>query len=217
MSIAMSNDTRVTIGVMASGRGSNFAALLQRQSENYFRQARIECLVSNRPAAPALDLARDAGLEAYAVQPRDFETAEAYEQQIVQLFDRHNINFLLLAGYMKILGPTILNKYAGRIINIHPSLLPAFPGLGAQRQALEHGVRVSGCTVHFVDDGLDSGPIIAQRAVPVMPGDTEEDLSLRILVEEHELFSRCVKAITEYPWRIDGRRVIFSDRNPESP
>ncbi len=213
----MTNDTPAVIGVMASGRGSNFAALLQRQTENYFQNAKIACLISNRPAAPVLDLAQEAGIAAYPVPPGDFDSLEVYEREIVRLFDQHEINWLVLAGYMKIVGPTILTRYGGQIINIHPSLLPAFPGLNAQRQALDYGVRVSGCTVHFVDDGLDSGPIIAQRSVPVMPGDTEEDLSARILVEEHELFPRCVRAITEYAWKLEGRRVVFEDRNPGSP
>lgn len=213
----MNNTDRAAIGVLASGRGSNFAALLQHQSENYFKNAWIECLISNRPSAPALELAREAEVPGYAVKPKDFDTAETYEADIVRLMDQHQVDMVLLAGYMKILGSTILKRYSGRIINIHPSLLPSFPGLNAQKQALEHGVRISGCTVHFVDGGLDSGPIIAQRAVPVLPCDTEDDLSARILVEEHELFPRCVKAITERPWKIDGRRVVFLDRDAELP
>jgi phosphoribosylglycinamide formyltransferase-1 len=206
---------RAAIGVLASGRGSNFAALLQRQTDHYFNNARIECLVSNRSSAPALDLAREADVAAYAVKPKDYADAAAYEAEIVRIMEQHNVEMLLLAGYMKILGPTLLDQFDGRIINIHPSLLPSFPGLNAQQQALEYGVRVSGCTVHFVDAGLDSGPIIAQRSVPVLPNDTEDDLSARILVEEHELFSRCVKAITERPWKIEGRRVVFLDRDGE--
>lgn len=207
----MFENKEAVIGVMASGRGSNFAALLQRQTDGYFKNARMVCLVSNKPTAPALELAREAGITAHAVKPRDFESPAAYEQEIIRLFDEHNINLLLLAGYMKIVGPAILERYGSAIINIHPSLLPAFPGLNAQKQAVEYGVRVSGCTVHFVDDGLDSGPIIAQRAVPVLPDDTEDDLAERILVQEHDLFSRCVKAVTEHPWKIEGRRVIFTE------
>lgn len=213
----MNNTDRAAIGVLASGRGSNFAALLQRQSEGYFRNARIECLVSNRATAPVLELARDADIPGYAVRPKEFPDAEAYESEIIKLMDQHNVNLVLLAGYMKIIAPTILTRYDGKIINIHPSLLPSFPGLHAQKQALDYGVKFSGCTVHFVDAGLDSGPIISQRAVPVMPADSEDDLSARILVEEHELFSRCVKAITERPWKIDGRRVVFLDRAGELP
>lgn len=213
----MNENKFATFGVLASGRGSNFAALLQRQGEGYFENARMVCLVSNKPSAPALELAREAGLDAYGLSPRDFPSAEAYEAEIIRLLDQHGVDWLILAGYMKIVGPAILQRYQGRIINIHPSLLPAFPGLHAQRQALEHGVRYSGCTVHFVDEGLDSGPIIGQRSVPVMPGDAEDDLSARILVEEHELFSTCVKAITERPWHIDGRRVVFLDDFDEFP
>lgn len=211
----MNDKPRVAIGILASGRGSNFAALLQRQTDNYFKNATIKCLISNREKAPALDLARDARVDAHAVLPKSFNSSGEYEAEIVRIFNTHNIDLLLLAGYMKIVGPTILDRYDGHIINIHPSLLPSFPGLHPQQQALDHGISISGCTVHFVDDGLDSGPIIAQRAVPVLPTDTEDDLSARILVEEHELFSRCVRAITEYTWKIEGRRVVFPDRYPD--
>jgi len=211
----MSFPDRAAIGVLASGRGSNFAALLKHNRNGAFNNADFACLVSNRPSAPALELAREADISAYAVRPKDYETAETYEQEIVRLLDSHGVNLLLLAGYMKIVGPTILNRYEGRIINIHPSLLPSFPGLHSQQQAIEHGVRVSGCTVHFVDSGLDSGPIIGQRTVPVLQDDDEETLSTRILEQEHELFARCVGAITERPWRIEGRRVLFLDGNNE--
>jgi phosphoribosylglycinamide formyltransferase-1 len=211
----MTDKKPAAFGVLASGRGSNFAALLKKQQEGYFGNAELKCLISNRPSAPALDTAREGGMAAYAVKPKDFTTAEAYEQEIVRLFDEHGVDWLILAGYMKIVGATILERYDGRIINIHPSLLPSFPGLHAQQQAFEHGVRFSGCTVHFVDAGLDSGPIIGQRCVPVLADDTEETLSERILVQEHELFARCVKAITERPWHIEGRRVVFEDRSAE--
>lgn len=212
----MSTD-KLKCGVLASGRGSNFAALLQSQNEGFFQQAEIVCLISNNPEAPALELAREAGLQAHCLRPKDFDTLRAYEQDIVRIFDELKIDWLLLAGYMKIVGPTILSRYDGRILNIHPSLLPAFPGLNGQQQALDYGVRFSGCTVHLVDSGLDSGPIIGQRCVPVFPEDTEEDLSARILVQEHELFSACVKAITERPWKVDGRRVVFLDDYQEFP
>lgn len=202
------------IGVLASGRGSNFATLLRRAAEGYLPQAQFVCLASNRPTAPALEIARAAGIAAYPIRPADFTAPEAYEQEIVRVMDSHGVEFLILAGYMKIVGPTILDRYAGRIINIHPSLLPAFPGLHAQEQAWQYGVRFAGCTVHFVDAGLDSGPIIGQRVVPVLPEDTADDLSARILEQEHELFPNCVKAITERPWKIDGRRVIFTDGQP---
>ena len=203
------------IGVLASGRGSNFAALLDRWKSGYFENADFKCLISNKQNAPALDVARSADLPAFAVVPRDYATPIAYETEIVRLFDEHAVNMVVLAGYMKIIGSTILDRYDGRIVNIHPSLLPSFPGLHAQQQALEYGVRHSGCTVHFVDAGLDSGPIIGQRTVPVLPGDSEDDLSERILQQEHELFARCVRAITTRPWQIEGRRVVFLDNSPE--
>lgn len=207
--------SHAAIGVMASGRGSNFSALISNQNDGYFTNASIVCLVSNRLTAPALATARDAGIPAYPVAPKQYESARAYEEEITRVFDSHGVNLVVLAGYMKLVGPTLLEKYHGRIINIHPSLLPSFPGLNSQEQAFNYGVRFSGCTVHLVDEGLDSGPIIGQRVVPVLPEDTADDLSARILTQEHELLPRALKAITERPWEIQGRRVVFLDDNPE--
>ncbi|MGI8905611.1 MAG: phosphoribosylglycinamide formyltransferase [Candidatus Sumerlaeaceae bacterium] len=199
----------INIGVLASGRGSNFAALLKHQEQGYFEKARLACLVSNIPSAGALQIATDAGLPALCIRPKEYTLPQQYEAALVAEMDQHSVEWLALAGYMKIVGPTLLGRYPDRIINIHPSLLPAFPGLHAQRQALEHGVRVSGCTVHFVDAGMDTGPIIGQRSVPVHTLDTEAMLSARILEQEHQLYAECLKSITERPWHLDGRRVIF--------
>jgi phosphoribosylglycinamide formyltransferase-1 len=132
-----------------------------------------------------------------------------YEQAIIAELDKHQVEWLALAGYMKIVGPTLLARYPQRIINIHPSLLPSFPGLHAQRQALEYGVKVAGCTVHFVDAGVDTGPIIGQRSVAVHPRDTEDTLSARILEQEHQLYAESLKRVTELSWRIEGRTVVF--------
>jgi len=200
----------MNVGVLASGRGSNFAALLARQSEGYFDRARLACLVSNIPTAPALDIARENGLVAYAVPPKSFPTPAAYETEIIRLLEQHQVEWVVLAGYMKIVGDTLLNRFPQRIINIHPSLLPSFPGLHAQRQAFEYGVRFTGCTVHFVDRGVDTGPIIGQRVVPVHADDSESTLSARILEQEHQLFAESLKFVTEHTWRIQGRRVIFT-------
>lgn len=197
------------VGVLASGRGSNFKALLQKQQEGYFLRARIVCLISNVTGAPALDIARQADLAAYSPVPKTFQTSAAYEQELIRLLEQHGVEWLVLAGYMKIVGPALLERFKERIINIHPSLLPAFPGLHGQRQALDYGVRIAGCTTHFVDAGVDTGPIIGQRAVPVLPEDTEETLSNRILEQEHQLFPEALKLVTEQPWHINGRRVVF--------
>jgi phosphoribosylglycinamide formyltransferase-1 len=203
------NGNIVRVGVLASGRGSNFAALLRHQESGYFQSARIVALVSNVSTAGALEAARNAGMAADFISPKQFGSAAEYEQAIIDAMEQHQVEWLVLAGYMKIVGNTLLRRYPQRILNIHPSLLPSFPGLHAQQQALEHGVRVSGCTVHFVDSGMDTGPIIGQRAVPVLPDDTEDTLSSRILEQEHQLYAESLKRVTEEPWRIEGRRVIF--------
>ena len=196
-------------GILLSGRGSNFAALLRHERDGMFGRARIACVVSNVPSAAGLGLARDAGLPAIALDPATFPTRRAYEQEVVAALEAHGVEWVCLAGYMKIVGATLLGRYPQRVLNIHPSLLPSFPGLHAQRQALDHGVCVSGCTVHFVDAGMDTGPVIGQRAVPVMQDDTEDSLSGRILREEHQLYAECLKRVTEQPWELRGRRVVF--------
>ena len=197
------------VGILLSGRGSNFAALLRHERDGMFARARIACVVSNVPSAAGLALAREAGLPAVAIDPAAFPNRRAYEQEVVSALEAHGVEWVCLAGYMKIVGPTLLGRYPQRVLNIHPSLLPSFPGLHAQKQALEHGARVSGCTVHFVDAGMDTGPIIGQRAVPVMQDDTEDTLSERILREEHRLYAECLKRVTEEPWELRGRRVVF--------
>lgn len=200
----------VNVGVLASGRGSNFAALLKAQQAGQFHSAWLCCLLSNKPDAGALEIAREAGLPAISISPKDYATGADYEQAIVRVLEEHRVEWLVLAGYMKIVGPTILERFPNRILNIHPALLPCFPGLHSQQQALEYGVRVSGCTVHFVDAGMDTGPIIGQRTVPVLADDCEDTLSARILEQEHQLYAECLKRVTEQPWRIEGRRVVFT-------
>lgn len=213
----LSELSTVNLGVLASGRGSNLEAIVRAQGAGHFSRARVAVVVSNRPDARALDIARDAGIPAVTVLPRDFPSAADYERRIQDVLVEHGTHFVVLAGYMKILGSVLLDAFPHRIINIHPSLLPAFPGLHAQRQALEYGVRFSGCTVHFVDDGVDSGPIIAQRIVPVLPGDTEETLSARILAQEHELMPAVIKLLTEHRWTLRGRIFELLDENPLWP
>lgn len=199
----------IRVGVLASGRGSNFEALLRKEREGYFERVRFACLVSNVPSARALDVAREAGIPAEAVVPRSFASKDDYERAIIEVLERHGCSFLVLAGYMRIVGPVLLSRFPERIVNIHPALLPSFPGLHSQQQALDYGVRISGCTVHFVDAGTDTGPIIGQRAVPVLPEDTEDALSARILEQEHQLFAESLKRVTEEPHQIVGRNVRF--------
>lgn len=207
----------IRIGVLASGRGSNLAAILRAQQAGQFAKARIVVVASNIASARALDIARDAGIPAVTVLPKEYASPADYERAMLAAIQEHGVDLVVLAGYMKLLGPVLLEGFPHRIINIHPSLLPAFPGLCAQRQALEYGVRFSGCTVHFVDAGVDSGPVIGQRMVPVLPGDTEESLSTRILAQEHELFPAMIKLLTEHRWRLNGRIFELLDETPLWP
>lgn len=214
-SLLPDNGCSCSVGVLASGRGSNFAALLRQQQDGYFANASISCLISNVSTAPAITVASDAGIPAYPVLPKSFASLIEYETEIIRLLDQHEVKWLILAGYMKIVGRTLLDRFPLRIINIHPSLLPAFPGLHGQKQALDYGVRFAGCTAHFVDAGVDTGPIIGQRVVPVLPGDTEDTLSARILGQEHQLFPEALKLVTERPWHVEGRQVIWDTTVPE--
>jgi phosphoribosylglycinamide formyltransferase-1 len=202
----------VLLGVLASGRGSNFEAILRRQAEGYFRRARIACLITDVPAAGALAIAAQHDIPATTIIPRQFPAKDDYEAEVAGFLEAHGADFVALAGYMRIVGRTLISRFPQRILNIHPALLPSFPGLHGQKQAIDHGVKVSGCTVHFVDPGVDTGPIIVQRAVPVLAGDTEETLSKRILAQEHIAYSEAIRMITEEPWFIDGRVVRFPER-----
>ncbi|MGH7326091.1 MAG: phosphoribosylglycinamide formyltransferase [Candidatus Rokuibacteriota bacterium] len=199
--------TPLRVGVLASGRGSNLASLLDASTRPDY-PARIVVVVSDRERPPALDRARAAGVEAVFVNPKDFADREAYDLALVRELEARRVELVCHAGFMRILSPAYVRAFAGRALNIHPSLLPAFPGLHAQRQALDHGVKVSGATVHFVDEGVDSGPIVLQSSVPVEPGDTEETLAARILVEEHRLYPEAVRLFAEGRLHIVGRRVI---------
>ena len=208
----------VRVGILLSGRGSNLEALLRHAHEGYFDRAQFACALSDIPTAAGLAAAAREGLAADALEPATFSSRSAYETEIIRRFDEHAIEWVCLAGYMRIVGKTLLTRYPSRILNIHPSLLPAFPGLHAQQQALDHGVRVAGCTVHLVDSGMDTGPIIAQATVPVLDHDTEATLSARILEQEHKLYAESLKRITEQPYEVQGRRLIFlSNSNISSP
>jgi phosphoribosylglycinamide formyltransferase-1 len=201
---------RLAVGVLASGRGSNLQALLDACAAPDF-PARVVVVISDRERAQALDRARAAGVEAVWLDPREYVDRESFDLALVRELEKRGVGLVCQAGYMRILSPAYIRAFYGRALNIHPSLLPAFPGLHAQRQALEHGAKVSGATVHFTDDGVDTGPIVLQAAVPVHPDDTEETLSARILAEEHRLYPAAVRLFAEGRLEIVGRRVIVKE------
>lgn len=206
----MAERSEPALAILLSGRGSNFLALHEAIQRGEL-PARIAVVVSNRPDAPGLARASELGIDTAAVPSAGVERDE-HERLLLEVLDSHRPDWLCLAGYMRLLSPAFVGRYPRRIVNIHPSLLPAFPGLNAQRQALEHGVRVSGCTVHLVDAELDNGPIVAQRSVPVEDGDTADSLAARILVEEHRAYPRALRRLLEESWRIDGRRLVFGEK-----
>jgi phosphoribosylglycinamide formyltransferase 1 len=197
---------RLRVGVLASGRGSNFRALAQAAQAGAIPAA-VVVLVTDRPSAPALDIAREHRIEAVVVDPKQHPSREAHEKAVIGVLEERRVGLVCLAGYMRLLSAAFVAHFAGRMLNIHPSLLPAFPGLHPHRQALEHGVKISGATVHFVDEGVDTGPIVLQATVPVRPDDTETTLSDRILVEEHRLYPEAVRLFAQGRLEIRGRRV----------
>jgi len=198
--------SRLRVGVLASGRGSNLQAILDATSREDF-PACVVVVVSDRERAAALDRAARAGVPAVFLNPKDFADRAAYDLGLEQVLREHRVELVCLAGFMRILTAPFVQAFAGRILNIHPALLPAFPGLDAQRQALEYGVRVAGATVHFVDEGVDTGPIVLQASVPVHHDDTEESLSARILVEEHRLYPEAVRLFALGRVHVAGRCV----------
>jgi phosphoribosylglycinamide formyltransferase 1 len=184
------------VGVLASGRGSNLQAILDATRLPQF-PARVVVVIADRERAMALERAAGAGVPAVFLDPKAYGDREAYDAALLACLDEHGVELVCLAGFMRILGAAFVRRLRGRLINIHPSLLPAFPGLHAQRQALDHGVKVAGATVHFVDEGVDTGPIIAQASVPVRDDDTEDSLSERILVQEHRLYPDVIRRFAE--------------------
>jgi phosphoribosylglycinamide formyltransferase-1 len=194
------------IAVLVSGRGSNLQAIIDSIGSGYLK-ARISVVVSDVEDAYALLRAKKHGIDAVFVNSKNFASKELYEKEILKVLKIHDTQLLLLAGYMRILGKTLLHSYRNRILNIHPALLPAFTGLHAQKQAFDHGVKVAGCTVHFVDETLDGGPIILQRCVEVKENDTPETLADRILEQEHKIYPEAVKLFVENRLRIEGRKV----------
>ena len=195
------------IGVLLSGRGSNFVALAESVAAGRIPDSEIAIVVSNREGAPGIDKAKERGIATQVIPSKGLER-EAYDRQVVAVLNEHNVDLICLAGYMRLLSPYFVASFPNRILNIHPSLLPSFPGLESQRQALEYGVKFAGCTVHFVDENLDAGPIVLQAAIPVRDEDTEATLSERILTEEHRIYSEAVKIVLEGKYKIAGHRVV---------
>jgi phosphoribosylglycinamide formyltransferase 1 len=197
------------LGVLASGRGSNFRSILERIDSGSLNCA-VNVLITDKKDAIALKIGRDHDIPSFFIDPTAFPKRSEFETAIVQKLREFQVELVVLAGFMRIVGKTLLAAFPDKIVNIHPSLLPSFPGLEAQHQALEYGVKISGCTVHFVDSGVDSGPIILQKAVPVIDGDTAESLSERILGEEHKLFPEALALLAESRVKIRGRTVCLT-------
>jgi phosphoribosylglycinamide formyltransferase-1 len=206
----------LVLGVLASGRGSNLQAILDAIEAGRC-PARVAVVVSDRKDAPALERGRRAGASAVHVDPKAYPDRVAFDEAVAEVLHQHAAELVCLAGYMRVLSVGFVRRFPGRILNVHPALLPAFSGLHAQRQALEHGVKVAGATVHFVDDGVDTGPIVLQSAVPVLDDDTEETLAARILVEEHRLYPEAIRLYAEGRLRIEGRRVSGRGEGPGRP
>jgi phosphoribosylglycinamide formyltransferase 1 len=197
------------IGVLLSGRGSNFEALADSTAAGRIPNAEIAVVISNRESAQGIEKARERNIPAQVI-PSTGMQREAYDKLVVAALREKKVELVCLAGYMRLLSPYFVAAFPSRILNIHPSLLPAFPGLEAQRQALEHGVKFTGCTVHFVDENLDAGPIVVQAVVPVKDCDSVETLSERVLREEHRIYSEAVRIVLEGRYRVEGRRVLVT-------
>ena len=204
----MSRSTPARLGVLLSGRGSNFVAIADACARGEVPAA-VVLVISNKLAAAGLERARERGI-ATLVVPSKGLSREEHERQLIAALEEAGVEWVCLAGYMRLLTPTFIDRFAPRIVNIHPALLPAFPGVDAQRQAWEYGVKVSGCTVHLVDAGCDTGPIVLQRTVEVWDDDTAESLAARILEQEHLAYPAALRRLLTRPWRLDGRRVVFA-------
>ena len=198
----------VNIGVLASGRGTNLQAIIEAIKEGRI-EGKIGIVISDNRDAFALKRAKQNNIKIECINFKSFKNREAYDKKIVECLKEKDVDLVVLAGYMRIISPYFIKMYKNRIMNIHPALLPSFPGLHAQRQAVEHGVKVSGCTVHFVDEGVDSGPIILQKAVEVKDNDTEESLAERILKEEHQIYPQAIQLFSQGRLVIKGKRVFI--------
>jgi phosphoribosylglycinamide formyltransferase-1 len=202
---------KVRIGILVSGRGSNLQAIIDN-IENGSLSAEIAVVISDQAEAYSLERARKHNIPGVHVSAKGFKNRrEEYDAMLVEALRKHNVDLVCLAGFMRIITPVLLKAFPQRVMNIHPALLPSFPGLHVQKAAIEHGAKFSGCTVHFVDKGMDTGPIIIQAVVPVLDNDTEDALSARILKQEHRIYSRAVQLYAEGKLRIEGRRVVMTD------
>jgi len=205
----------LNIGVLASGRGSNFQAIIDAVASGSLRGVTLRLLLSDNPGAFALERAAKHGIEHLVMRPRDFSSRGDYFMAVADLMRKKEIGLIILAGFMRLVGKPLVEAFSGRIMNIHPALLPSFPGLHGHRDALEYGVKISGCTVHFVDEGMDTGPVIIQAAVPVRDDDTEDSLSARILRCEHAIYPEAIRLFAEGRLKVEGRKVLI--RNADAP
>ncbi|HBR51395.1 MAG TPA: phosphoribosylglycinamide formyltransferase [Nitrospira sp.] len=216
--MSISRTTPLRVAVLASGRGSNLQALIDAIEAGQV-EARIVAVISNKKEAVALERARKHGIKDLFVDPKPFagrpDSREAYDRSLLEVLQQHETELVLLAGYMKIVTTVLVNAYANRMMNIHPSLLPAFPGLEVQKKAIDWGCKLAGCTVHFVTEGVDEGPIIIQAAVPILDADTPETLAARILVQEHKIYPRAVQLFAEGRLGLNGRRVFIDSAKPD--
>ncbi|CUS33485.1 phosphoribosylglycinamide formyltransferase [Candidatus Nitrospira nitrificans] len=216
--MSTSRTTPLRVAVLASGRGSNLQSVIDAIEAGQV-QARIVAVISNKKDAVALERARKHRLADIFVDPKPFagrpDSREAYDRSLLEILQQHDVELVLLAGYMKIVTAVLVNAYANRMMNIHPSLLPSFPGLDVQKKAIDWGCKLAGCTVHFVTEGVDEGPIIIQAAVPVLDDDTPETLAARILMQEHKIYPRAVQLFAERRLRVDGRRVLIDAAKPD--
>jgi len=201
------------LGVLASGRGSNFQSIIDAV-DNKTLKAEIVLLITDNPAAFAVERAKKHGIEYLVIRPKEFSSRDEFYGKVSGEFQNRGVDLIILAGFMRIIGKPLIDAFPNRIMNIHPALLPAFPGLHGQKQALEHGVKIAGCTVHFVDEGMDTGPIIIQAAVPVYPDDTEEILSDRILTFEHKIYPEAIRLFSEGRIAVEGRTVKIKENVP---
>ncbi len=205
----------LTIGVLASERGSNFQSIIDSINSEFIK-ARIAVLITDNPEAYAIERAKNHNIESLIIIPEDFSGKDSYYLHIAKELKSRNIELVVLAGFMRVVGKPLIKEFQNKIMNIHPALLPSFPGLHGQKQAVDYGVKISGCTVHFVDEGVDTGPIIIQAAVPAYENDTEDSLSERILKEEHKIFPLAIKLFSEGKITVEGRKVIIKEHREDT-
>ena len=205
----MPDESRLRLAIFASGRGSNALSIIRASKEGRLPQVEPVMVVCDKAGAPVVARSREEGVPVVEVLPRDFSSKEEYERAILDVLREKSVDAVALAGYMRLIGPVLIGAFPDRILNIHPSLLPSFPGLAAQKQAIDYGVKITGVTVHFVDLLMDHGPVILQKCLPVLPEDTEESLSRRLLPIEHEAYTESLDALSRGRLRIEGRRVLW--------